>query len=105
MSLNRISKFKIFCHELGHQLGMPHDFIGDHETLLDSQGNSCTYVGGIMDYTATAAMNKWTTCSVEAFTKYYNDVVAQSGRFCLDLAEKPGILLIPKFVMGFTSLS
>jgi hypothetical protein len=39
------------AHEVGHNTGMLHDF--DDQTgndRYDSQGNSCTNIGGVMDY-------------------------------------------------------
>jgi len=39
------------AHEVGHNVGMGHDFDGAPENpRYDSQGNSCTYIGGVMDY-------------------------------------------------------
>ena len=39
------------AHEVGHNTGMFHDFDGNPENpRYDSQGNSCTNIGGIMDY-------------------------------------------------------
>jgi hypothetical protein len=66
---------------------MFHDFIDPYSSpktvRRDSAGNSCTDVGGVMDYVDTAT--KWTTCSVEAFTQHYNDVISRTGSFCLKL--------------------
>ena len=39
------------AHEIGHNLGMDHDFNGSPGvTRLDSKGRTCTNVGGVMDY-------------------------------------------------------
>ena len=44
-------------HELGHNLNMKHDFIdfidfidGTNAPRFDKSGNSCTGIGGVMDY-------------------------------------------------------
>ena len=42
---------KVFAHELGHSLGMPHDFLkSDNDPRLDESGNSCLGTNGIMSY-------------------------------------------------------
>jgi hypothetical protein len=53
------------AHEFGHNLGLAHDFLGDLEDRYDSQGNLCTGINGVMDY--TRYFDKWTTCSYEDF--------------------------------------
>ena len=79
---------QIICHELGHNLGMNHDFIDpftNPKTIFrDSNGVSCTDTNGVMDYYVT--VQKWTTCSVERFTQHYNNVVNSDGQFCMALA-------------------
>ena len=70
------------AHEIGHNLNMDHDFVGSDVNAVrrDSQGNSCTKIGGVMDYYGT--VSKWSTCSVEDFQSYFNRVSA-SGTFCM----------------------
>ncbi len=84
---------------MGHTLGMLDEFkevdTSDHideindpltnTEIIDSNGNSCTNVGGIMDYAGNST--QWTTCSVEKFTDYYNEVIAKNGQFCMDLLQ------------------
>jgi hypothetical protein len=42
---------QIMAHEMGHNLGMDHDFNGSPGvTRYDSKGVSCTNIGGVMDY-------------------------------------------------------
>ena len=79
---------QIICHELGHNLGMTHDFTDPFTSpktiLRDSKGISCTDANGVMDYYVT--VQKWSTCSVEAFTQHYNNVVNSDGKFCMAVA-------------------
>ena len=76
---------------------MYHDFIDPYanpKTIFrDAAGNTCTNVNGVMDYYVT--VQKWTTCSVERFTRHYNNVIASAGSFCMPLntGTTPGELL------------
>ena len=87
------------AHELGHNLGMKHDFIGDcregqPKTIArDSKGVTCTDNGGMMDY--YQVVNKWTTCSVENFTEHYNAVYNDKKEFCM----RPGNNLVNSFAL------
>ncbi len=78
------------AHELGHNLGMNHDFIDPYTSpktiFRDSNNNTCTDVNGVMDYYVT--VQKWTTCSVERFTLHYNNVLSR-GSFCLPIIGVP----------------
>jgi hypothetical protein len=77
------------AHELGHSLGMPHDFIdpiSDPKSIrYDSNGNACTDINGIMDYFKD--FDRWSTCSVEYFSNYYNGFIKKNIVFCM---ESPG---------------
>jgi len=75
---NDLVAAQTFAHELGHNLGMSHDFLNDpNNKRTDSKGNACSGVGGVMDYYGD--VNKWSTCSVEDITNYINSV----SPFCL----------------------
>ena len=85
------------AHELGHNLGMNHDFIDPYTSpktiFRDSNGVSCTDDHGVMDY--YVKVQKWTTCSVERFAQHYNNVILEQGRFCMltigqTVLESPG---------------
>jgi hypothetical protein len=85
---------RIIAHELGHNLGMFHDFNGGNVNSARNEGGQpCTNVGGIMDYRSNP--NKWSPCSVGDFTRYYqavaaarpNDGVRPSSPYCLVAAD------------------
>ena len=62
----RIFYSQILAHEVGHNLGMQHDFDGaPGNPRYDSVGNLCTGIGGVMDY--YGEVFQWSTCSVEDF--------------------------------------
>lgn len=79
---------QIVAHEIGHNLGMFHDFNNDRSARYYN-GQACTNIGGYMDYTRTPT--RWSPCSVADFTSYYsavsasrpNDGVRPSSPFCL----------------------
>ncbi len=77
---------KVLGHELGHSLGMPHDFIDPYtqpKTIrYDSEGHSCTDINALMDYDKKS-VDLWSRCSVEFFTENYNDIIASQGSFCM----------------------
>jgi len=69
--VNDMKSAEVVAHEIGHNMNMSHDFAGQPgATRYDSNGNTCSGVGGVMDY--YAVVNKWSTCSVEDFTALVN---------------------------------
>ena len=63
--------FQIIAHELGHILGLSHDFTKPKmKQRFNSKGGNCTKIGGIMDYEGNK--NKWSNCSNEDFQKTYH---------------------------------
>ena len=78
-------------HELGHNLGMGHDFLDEvvfpatSNVIKASNGKVCTNVGGFMDYGQNP--NQWSACSREDFINYWDEIYAQKGQFCLDPGE------------------
>jgi len=63
----------VFAHELGHSLGMPHDFLkSENDPRLDESGNSCLGVNGIMSY--KGVRTSWSTCSKEAIRGYFEQL-------------------------------
>merc|ERR1712049_2342 len=77
--------------------GMANDF--DQETQgpkESSKGEQCSGIGGYMDYTQNP--NKWSPCSVEDFTNYYNRIIDSQGSFCLAAATSPPVTPKPTTV-------
>ena len=65
---------QVFAHELGHSLGMYHDFAGNgnRQEGKDKSGNNCKGIGGIMDY--NGPMETWTQCSREDMADYFTSL-------------------------------
>ena len=80
----------VLAHEIGHALGMYHDFGngGTSDIKYDSQGNRCTGLNGLMDYGARRNVDKFSTCSREDFAAWYQRVVGTYGSFCLSCSGR-----------------
>ena len=61
------------AHEIGHNLGMAHDF-GEtkDEPRYSSTSENCLNAKGYMSYDANPKI--WSPCSVEDFTAYFQSV-------------------------------
>jgi len=81
----------VLAHEMGHALGMYHDFGsgGTSDIKYDSNGNACTRINGLMDYGSRSRVDKFTTCSREDFAAWYTRVMGTYGSFCLTCANNP----------------
>jgi len=77
---------QILVHEIGHNLNMGHDFRNGNPNSyrFSSTGEACTAVNGYMDYRSNP--NRWSPCSVEDMTRYYNQVGPDNyGSTCMTL--------------------
>lgn len=75
---------EILVHEIGHNLNMAHDFgSSPNDPRTSSTGAPCTNVNGYMDYRPNP--NKWSPCSVEDITAYYNSIGPNNYKNCMTL--------------------
>ena len=75
----------IVAHELGHNIGMKHDFFNAGDFKINRwshNGHRCSEVGGVMDYNRLDKL-VWSMCSVQDFAVYYNMIVGRDLKFCL----------------------
>ena len=79
------------AHEIGHNLGMEHDFTEtdteDNKRRFSKDGSSCTGVKGFMDYDENNGGEyhneaKWSKCSNEDFRADFNENGGSKG-YCL----------------------
>ena len=95
------------AHEIGHALGMNHDFgpVGRYNNpnvhRFDIRGNTCTNIHGVMDYPAgdldpmveIRQKNKFTACSQEDYRQHYNEICEVCGEQCQSYCFECGKLL------------
>ena len=82
---------KVVAHEMGHNLGMLHDFDAQGRTRYDEQGSPCNGKGimsyGSYDYT------QWSKCSRSDWEHHYS--AKNWGNGCLeDISGRPSFLSI-----------
>ena len=80
-------------HEIGHNLGMGHDFEEDGSPRTTEEGQlPCTDVGGYMDYGQNP--NEWSPCSMEDMRRYILSSSAHlpQNQLCLSPASSSGNL-------------
>ena len=73
----------LLSHEIGHNLGMYHDFSTTHggTGFSENSTNSCNNQG-IMSY--NEKRDKWSSCSVKDFKGHYNYMKSENnGDWCL----------------------
>ena len=72
--------FQIAAHEIGHNLGMDHDFAKKH----GGKTGTCNKYAGIMSYQTPLQKGKhWSTCSKKDFQTHYNTILNRGGTWCL----------------------
>ena len=87
---NEITTSWALSHEIGHLMGMSHDFAGSRSypySKMSRRGTDCYNNSGIMDFHKQDNKNlKWTQCSVEASRKYHKDAknIDDENAFCLE---------------------
>merc|ERR1711997_1387423 len=75
------------AHEIGHLLGMWHDFSANH----GGKTGTCNKYAGIMSYQTPLQKGKhWSTCSKKDFQTHYNRILARGGTWCMTAASNIG---------------
>ena len=66
------------AHEIGHFLGMEHDFHENHE------GKNCVKDNHLMTYAKLPEMVKWSSCSKADFQAYYLMTQKEGWKWCME---------------------
>ena len=70
---------RVMAHEIGHNIGMHHDFDSTHGGESKEDATNHCNKKGIMSY-GTSVPTKWSTCSKKDFTSHYN---AHKNNWCM----------------------
>ena len=89
------------AHEIGHALGMDHDYGNGDISRHDSNGNNCKSGYGVMSHGLNdgdrSQVDRFSTCSKEDFSKWFKKKSDRSS--CL--ASSKLILYLPIYIPVF----
>ena len=95
-----IDLIQLVAHEIGHVLGMDHDFEANEDDVTIHRNVRCgaaKWEGGegnyIMNY-GEPTLSEWSKCSNIDFANYYQEVLRTDGKFCLEESHVIGMHFI-----------